>query len=69
MVAIARFARTLGTLLAPGVPLLAACKIVRNVVSNEVLAETIDAALAVSEGRALRRCSSVAVSSRRSCII
>jgi general secretion pathway protein F len=52
MVAIARFARTLGTLLASGVPLLAACKIVRNVVSNEVLAETIDAAaLAVSEGQ------------------
>ncbi len=52
MVAIARFARTLGTLLASGVPLLTACKIVRNVVSNEVLAETIDAAaLAVSEGQ------------------
>jgi general secretion pathway protein F len=52
MVAIARFARTLGTLLASGVPLLAACKIVRNVVNNEVLAETIDAAaLAVSEGQ------------------
>jgi general secretion pathway protein F len=52
MVAIARFARTLGTLLASGVPLLMACKIVRNVVSNEVLAETIDAAaLAVSEGQ------------------
>jgi len=52
MVAIARFARTLGTLLASGVPLLSACKIVRNVVSNEVLAETIDAAaLAVSEGQ------------------
>ncbi len=52
MVAIARFARTLGTLLASGVPLLSACKIVRNVVNNEVLAETIDAAaLAVSEGQ------------------
>jgi general secretion pathway protein F len=52
MVAIARFARTLSTLLAAGVPLLFACKIVRNVVSNEVLAETIDAAaLAVSEGQ------------------
>jgi general secretion pathway protein F len=52
MVAIARFARTLSTLLAAGVPLLLACKIVRNVVSNEVLGETIDAAaLAVSEGQ------------------
>jgi general secretion pathway protein F len=52
MVAIARFARTLGTLLSAGVPLLTACKIVRNVLNNEVLAVAIDAAAsAVSEGQ------------------
>lgn len=42
MVAVARFARTLGTLLVAGVPLLTALDIVRNVVANDVLARAVD---------------------------
>ncbi|MBX3725773.1 MAG: type II secretion system F family protein [Xanthomonadales bacterium] len=40
----ARLARTLGTLLQSGVPLLAALSIARNVLSNSVLAEAVDEA-------------------------
>lgn len=40
----ARFARTLGTLLKNGVPLLTALSIVRNVIGNVVIAEAVDAA-------------------------
>ncbi|MCF8030424.1 MAG: type II secretion system inner membrane protein GspF [Desulfohalobiaceae bacterium] len=40
--AISRFARTLGTLLCNGVPLFQALLIVRNVVTNSVLAEAVD---------------------------
>lgn len=40
----ARLARTLGTLLRNGVPLLAALGIARNVLDNRVLAEDVDAA-------------------------
>ena len=54
MIAIARFSRTLATLLSSGVNLLQACKIARNVMNNEVLARVVDeAALAVSEGQSL----------------
>jgi general secretion pathway protein F len=42
----ARLARTLGTLLAIGVPLLAALNLGRNVLSTRVLAEALDAAAA-----------------------
>lgn len=42
MVAIARFARTLGTLLSSGVPLLTAMDIVRNVVTNTRLRAIIE---------------------------
>lgn len=42
MVAVARFARTLGTLLSSGVSLLVSLDIVRNVVSNDVMAKAID---------------------------
>ncbi len=42
MVAVARFARTLSTLLSSSVPLLASLQIVRNVVSNAVLEVAID---------------------------
>lgn len=42
MVSIARFSRTLATLLAGGVPLLNTLKIVRNVVSNDALEKAID---------------------------
>jgi general secretion pathway protein F len=52
MVIIARFSRTLATLLEAGVPLLSSCKIVRNVMNNEVLAAVVDdAADAVREGQ------------------
>jgi general secretion pathway protein F len=41
-IALARFARTLGTLLESGVPLLAALDIVRNIVNNLLIARDID---------------------------
>ncbi|MBN1960894.1 MAG: type II secretion system inner membrane protein GspF [Deltaproteobacteria bacterium] len=51
MVAVARFSRTLGTLLGAGVPLLAAFDIVKNVVQNSVLLTVIETARdAVKEG-------------------
>ncbi|MGI5863426.1 MAG: type II secretion system inner membrane protein GspF [Myxococcales bacterium] len=42
MIAVARFSRTLATLLKSGVPLLGALDIVKNIVNNTVLAEVID---------------------------
>jgi general secretion pathway protein F len=41
-IALGRFARTLGTLLESGVPLLSALDIVRNVVNNVLIGEAID---------------------------
>lgn len=41
-IALARFARTLGTLLESGVQLLAGLDIVRNIVNNSLIAEAID---------------------------
>ena len=41
-VAVARFARTLGTLLRSGVPMLQALDIVRDVAGNVVLSEAVD---------------------------
>ncbi len=53
-IAIARFARTLATLLQSGVPLLAAMEIVRNVVNNISIGEMIGrAAKDVEEGQSL----------------
>jgi len=53
-IAISRFARTLGTLLASGVPLLTALDIVKNVVANKVLAEVIESArVAIREGESI----------------
>ncbi len=50
-IAIARFARTLGTLLNSGVPLLTAMEIVENVVANVILAKVLsDARGAIREG-------------------
>ncbi len=50
----ARLARTLGTLLQSGVPLLAALSIARNVLNNTVLAEAVDqAAILVKTGNGL----------------
>ncbi len=54
MVAIARFTRTLATLLVGGVPMLNALDIVRNVVDNHVLALAIDEAKSnISEGESI----------------
>lgn len=51
MVAVARFTRTLSTLLSSGVALLASLDIVKNVVANKVLEKTIEeVAVAVREG-------------------
>ena len=50
----ARFSRTLGTLLQSGVPLLAALEIAKNVVNNLIVAEQIRlAAKDVEEGQSL----------------
>ncbi len=54
MLAISRFAKTLATLLASGVQLLTAMDIVRNIVSNTLLAEVIDKARdAIREGESI----------------
>jgi len=53
-IAVARFSRTLGTLLQSSVPLLAALEIAKNVVSNVIIAEQIrSAAKDVEEGQSL----------------
>jgi len=53
-IAVARFSRTLGTLLQSSVPLLTALEIAKNVVNNKILAEQISlAAKAVEEGQGL----------------
>jgi len=54
MVAVARFTRTLATLLNGGVPMLGAMDIVRNVVDNRVIAAAIDEARNnISEGESI----------------
>lgn len=54
MVAIARFTRTLATLLAGGVPMLNALDIVRNVVDNHTIALAVDEAKSnISEGESI----------------
>jgi general secretion pathway protein F len=54
MLALSRFAKTLATLLASGVPLLTAMDIVRNIVSNTLLASVIDNARdAIREGESI----------------
>lgn len=54
MVAVARFTRTLATLLVGGVPMLQAMEIVRNVVDNAVIAEAIENARSnISEGESI----------------
>jgi general secretion pathway protein F len=53
-IAIARFSRTLATLLQSGVPLLAAMEIVRNVVNNIIIGEAINkASKDLEEGKGL----------------
>ncbi len=54
MVAVARFTRTLATLLTGGVPMLTALQIVRNVVDNDIVAMAIDEARNnISEGESI----------------
>ena len=54
MVAVARFARTLATLLKAGVPLLRAMEITRNVLGNVELMKVIeDAAGSIREGESI----------------
>lgn len=56
MVAVARFARTLGTLLRSGVPIITALDIVKHVVGNSVLSAVIEEAkAAVQEGNSLAK--------------
>lgn len=52
--ALARFGRTLGSLLQSGVPMLTALQIVRNIVNNVLLATAIDESVVeIREGRSL----------------
>lgn len=54
MVAIGRFARTLGTLLASGVPVLKAMEIVKHLLENDVLVKAVeDARVAIREGESI----------------
>ncbi|GIL17804.1 MAG: secretion system protein [Oligoflexia bacterium] len=54
LVAVARFTRTLSTLLTGGVPMLTAMQIVRNVVDNDIIASAIDDARSnISEGESI----------------
>jgi general secretion pathway protein F len=54
--AVARFSRTLGTLLQSGVPLLTAMEIVRNVVDNRLIADALKtASREVEEGQGLSK--------------
>jgi general secretion pathway protein F len=54
MLALARFAKTLATLLSSGVPLLTALDIVKNIVNNSLLSKSIeDARDAIREGESI----------------
>lgn len=54
MVAVARFTRTLATLLVGGVPMLQAMEIVKNVVDNAIIAQAIENARSnISEGESI----------------
>jgi general secretion pathway protein F len=59
-ISVARFTRTLGTLLENGVPLLAALGIVKNIVGNQLIANSINyAADEVEKGNGLGKSLSV----------
>jgi len=52
--AMARFGRTLGSLLQSGVPLISALEIVRNIVNNAIIADVIDTAMdEIESGKSL----------------
>jgi general secretion pathway protein F len=57
MLGVSRFTKTLSTLLASGVPIIAALDITKNVVNNIVLAEVLEQAkIEVQEGNSLAAC-------------
>lgn len=57
MLAVSRFTKTLATLLASGVPIIAALDITKNVVNNMVLSEVLEQAkIEVQEGNSLASC-------------
>jgi len=57
MLAVSRFTKTLSTLLASGVPIIAALDITKNVVNNMVLAQVLEQAkIEVQEGNSLANC-------------
>ena len=54
MIAVSRFARTLGTLLSSGVPLLMSMDIVKHIVNNVLIMEALEKAkAAISEGKSI----------------
>jgi general secretion pathway protein F len=54
LVAVARFCRTLSTLLVSGVPILSALQIVESVIGNVIIAETVSkAAVNIREGQSI----------------
>ena len=54
MIAVSRFARTLGTLLQSGVPLLMSMDIVKHIVNNVLIMEALEKAkIAISEGKSI----------------
>lgn len=56
MVAVSRFCRTLGTLLVSGVPIISALAIVRDVVGNVIIADTVTkASQNIQEGQSIAR--------------
>lgn len=57
MLGVSRFTKTLATLLASGVPIIAALDITKNVVNNIILAEVLEQAkIEVQEGNSLAAC-------------
>jgi general secretion pathway protein F len=54
MIAVSRFARTLSTLIAGGIPLLTSLDIVKNIVNNRIIARAIEAARdSIAEGASI----------------
>jgi type II secretory pathway component PulF len=54
--ALVRFSRMLGTLVGAGVPLVAALRVAKEAIGNQVLADTVDGAIEdVQHGTALAR--------------
>ena len=57
LIAVARFARTLATMLSSGVPVLTALEIVKRVLDNSVLEKVVeDARVAIREGESIATC-------------